>query len=167
MSSSPTKRSYSHNGVMRSAHISEKLLQQSATAARPLSAVTWSMWNSAIRAGIASSRIIRVAIGIAQSAKRWSAPNGWPKGKPSSCPFRPSMSSLRCRNRLAAWRSRMRARSTTSCFAPLRKRYSPSQPIPTVWALRSGSSPFCTLGAEPSSSSTSPLHRARRRHWAG
>jgi len=31
-------------------------------------------------------------------------------------------------------------------FRALRKRYSRSQPIPNVWALRSGSSPFCTPG---------------------
>jgi hypothetical protein len=63
--------------------------------------------------------------------------------------------------------SRTRERFTASCFAPLRKPCSPLQPIPNVLAPRSGSSPFCTLGAEPSPSSTSPLRRARRRHWPG
>src|ERR1700720_393634 len=66
MSSAGMKKSSSHNGATCSALISEKPSQRSATAARLRGAAMWSMWNSAIRAGIASSPIIRAGIGIAQ-----------------------------------------------------------------------------------------------------
>ncbi len=72
MSSALTKKSSSRNGDTSSVPNSERPSKRFATAARPPSAAMWSMWSSAIRAGIASSRITRAATGIAQSARPWS-----------------------------------------------------------------------------------------------
>ena len=80
------------------------------TAAPRPSAGTRNMRSSAIRAAISSSRITRAATDTAPSVKRPRVPSGWRLWQSEVLPG--SLFPRRihaCRNRSAAWRSRMRA----------------------------------------------------------
>ncbi len=166
MSSALTKRSSSHGGGMSSTPNSGRPSQRSATAARLLSAAMWSMWSSAIRADIWSTRTTPAATGTARSVGRWPAQSGWRQERRNCCRFPISMSCLRCRNRSPRWRCRMRARSTASCSAPRRQNTAYHRGRSQT-SGRSGRLSRCHsmhVGAEPSSASASALHRAGRRY---
>src|SRR5258708_6518546 len=131
---------------MYSALIREKLSKRFATAARPPWAAMWSVWSSAIRAGISPSRITPAGTDIVQSVRQRRAPNGWPRGKPNYCLSLISTLYSRCRRRSACWHFRMHARFIASCSARHRKHCSLSRPIPGVWARRSVFWPCCIRG---------------------
>jgi len=88
----------------------------------------------------------RAEIGIAQSASAWRALSGSRIVKLNSSIPNTSTSSSPCRKRLPPSHTKTKNWGTAFCSGLPPKPYAPLPPIPNIWAPRSASSPYCTVG---------------------